>query len=268
VDLAMADNEQAFAGIYGNNTTPPAAIVNETQVGVVTFKWVRNPGLWTGGNVSSSQIRQALTGAGVVQSVFSGVSSDTHFVYVSGRNAGSGTRANGFGDTQFGIFNSPNQIELSAGAMVKDTDPNGVLEFIGNIGFTSGGDLSKTMGGASTTSSTDQVQTGTGFSVIAYLGFNDAATALGLTPPAVELTYNGVLYSPSGIENGQYTFWGYEYILEANGSAAPVPAIFTALSGSTGINSVLFPVAVSPNGIQLSAMLTTRSGPTGDPTHN
>ncbi len=106
VDLAMADNSQAFS------RTKVPALTTGTNVAVITFAWVRNPGLWTGSNLTDAMIRKALQGA-CKRAVFSGNASDTNdFVYVSGRDNQSGTRVNQFGESGYGIFNFPNQIEM------------------------------------------------------------------------------------------------------------------------------------------------------------
>jgi hypothetical protein len=262
VDIAMADNDTPFSKTYGNNPTPPTAIVNKAEVGVVTFKWVRNPGLWTGANVADYQIRQALTPPfGAFQAVFDGNPASLHSVYVSGRDNGSGTRVNTFGISGYGIFTPPGQIELSGGVMQSVGG-----KFIGDFGFTSGGTLAGTLG-TSTVGSTDSVNGGTGFSVIAYLGFNDAATAV--TAGATELTYNGVLFSLGAITEGNYDFWGNEYIMQNNAAVAPATTVYANLAALTGINSTipLGAANTAPNGIRLSDMHTTRSGPLGDPQH-
>ena len=203
VDLAMADADTPFARVYGDNLTPPAAIAHKAEVGVVTFKWVRNPGLWTGTNVSDSMIRQALTPPyGAYRATFDGVSTHLDSVYVTGRDNGSGTRVNTFGDTGFGIFSMPGQIEINSSGVMQQIGG----QYIGDFGFSSGGSEAATMG-ANTTATTDMVNGGTGFSVIAYLGYNDAKAAVG-TYGATELTYDGVLFSLQAIQEGTYTFWG------------------------------------------------------------
>ncbi|HEX3799003.1 MAG TPA: hypothetical protein VH413_09910 [Verrucomicrobiae bacterium] len=265
VDIAMADNNTQFSRIYGFLPNPPAALTSKTEVGIVTFKWVRNKGLWTGSNVTDSQIRQALN-LGGVQAVFSGNSADNNnFVYVSGRDNSSGTRVNAFGNTEFGIFGVPSQIEISTGGAMQDLNPpNGT--YFGDFGFSSGGTLAGTMG-ADTTTATDQIFGGTGFSVIAYLGVSDAATAL--TAGATELSYNGVPFSVANVEEGTYTFWGNEYICEKNGAVAPATTVFSQLAGATGIASTI-PVGggSTPSALRLTDMHTSRPGPTGDPAHN
>jgi len=247
--LAMADNAQSFS-----RTTKPS--LTGTEVGIITFKWVRNNGVWTGGNVTDSEIVQTLSG-GAVRSVFTGVAGQTDFVYASGRDSGSGTRVNAFGNSGFGILSSPQQIELDgAGNMLQDPS---TLNYIEDWGFSSGGNLANSLKG-STTASTDQVNGGTGFSVIAYLSVGDASTAT--NNGATELTYNGVLFSPAAVEEGNYTFWGNEYIYKANNGQ-------TTSSGKV-YSSIVANTAADCDGVKaiaLSSMHCSRSGPTAPPVH-
>lgn len=84
VNLALADTDQA-----SSFTTTPA--LTGLELGVITFKVVRNQGLWTGGNVSDSQLRQALLGGAPI-GVFTGADDVSSYVYVAGRDTSSGTR--------------------------------------------------------------------------------------------------------------------------------------------------------------------------------
>jgi len=261
VDLCLADNAQAYSpagkALDGGNLTG-------TKIGIVPFKWVRNNGLWTGGNITDSQIRAALTG-GIKMSVLTGNSTDTSYVYVAGRDASSGTRVNAFGESGFGINQAPAQIELSGGSMVALGSSHGVSFYIGNYGQSSGGTLANSLG-TSTAGSTDQVKSGTGFSAIAYLGISDANTAI--TAGATLLTYNGIAYSSAAVIEGQYTFWGNEYVYENpgySGEDSNVGAVYSSLiNGTTGVTANADGISV----ISLGAMHCTRSGPTADPAHN
>src|SRR5207344_2558927 len=108
VDLAMADNSQAYS------RSPSPVLTTGTKVGIIAFTWVRNPSsLWgaTPNNVTDQQLRQALGGFARL-ALITGNPSDLSYVYVSGRDNGSGTRVNAYGTAGFGIFSSPNQIEL------------------------------------------------------------------------------------------------------------------------------------------------------------
>jgi hypothetical protein len=253
VDVAMADNAQA----YSRTTSPTVAT---KPVGVITFKWVRNPGLWTGANVTDSMIQNALNGF-APRALFDGNSAHVNDeVYVTGRDNSSGTRVNTYGDSGFGIFTVPNQIEINGttGAMI-DLTGGGVFE--GDFGFSSGGTLAKTMG-ANTTAASDQITGSTGFSVIAYLGYNDAVTAIGAG--ATELTYDGVAFSPTAVEQGQYTFWGNEFVSHSPTADAEAVSTWTLLGATTGVTAFGDGNAL----ISLSAMQASRSGPNSAPSHN
>lgn len=248
--LAMADNAQSFS-----RTTKPT--LSGAEVGVITFKWVRNPGLWTGTNVTDSQIDQALNN-GALRGVFSGnAADDTDIVYVSGRDSGSGTRVNAFGNAGFGILSTPGQIEMDNNGNMQLL-PNGL--YIGDYGFSSGGTLAGTMGG-NTTAKPDMVSGATGYSVIAYLGVGDAATAI--TAGATELTYDGVPFSSAAVKEGQYTFWGNEYIYKAaTGVSTSAGKVYTGIVNNTAA------YCDGVKAIALSAMDCSRPGPTAPPVHN
>jgi hypothetical protein len=266
VNLCMADNAQTYS-----RTKSPS--LTGTKVGIITFKWLRNAGLWTGSNVTDSQIRQALGGSCPI-GVFTGSNDVTSFVYVSGRDTSSGTRVNALGDSGYGILTTVGQIELVNGVM---QDINGDGTYQGNFGFSSGGSLAASLN-ASTTAQTDLTAnstanggrgTGTGFSVIAYLGYNDAKTALAGTPAAVELTYDGVAFSTNNIINGTYTFWGNEYVYKANNvSSTQNQNAYLAYQNISSIVSGIDTAFDGVAAIPLDLMHCSRPGPTGDPTHN
>jgi len=260
VNLCMADNAQQFS----RTTTP--VLTQGAEVGIVTFKWLRNQGNWTGSDVTDSQIQQALGGACPIE-VFTGVndgSADTNYVYVAGRDTSSGTRANALGDSGFGILQPVNQVILSSGAIQGPP-------FTSNSGQSSGGTLAKSIT-YNTVSTADPVNGVTGFSIIAYLGFSDAATALAGTGggvAATELTYDGVAFSVGNIENGTYTFWGNEYCYAANGvnsSSNPAAQLtFTDLTSNIhGLDTAFAPFGAA---IPLDQMQCSRSGPLGGPSH-
>jgi hypothetical protein len=256
VDLAMTDNIFTYAHAYGDPgseglTSAPADLANGTQVGIVTFKWLRNNGLWTGGNVTSSMIRQSLGGF-AVRAVFDGNSTHTgDYVYVSGRTKDSGTRCNALGDSGYGVFKPVTQITM---------DSSGNMTGSGDVGFTSGGTLAGTMG-ADTTTKADTFNTVTGYSVIAYLGFNDANTALGLGTPAHELTYNGVAWSVANIEEGTYTFWGNEYIYTSNIAGTEAQSVYNLMAAAIPAH------LDGQNAIPTGNMHTSKNNPETDPSH-
>jgi hypothetical protein len=260
--LCMADNAQTFS-----RTVTPT--LTGTEVGVITFEWVRNPGLWGGTNVTDSQILQALGGiGGAKRAVFDGTASHTNdYVYVSGRDTGSGTRVNAFGNSGFGIVNVPSQIEMNSSGVMQplliQTNRFGVVStnYSGNFGFSSGGTLAGTMGSA-TSGQTDFVHTNAsgGYSVIAYVGISDGNTAIG--KGALPLAYNGVAFTTNNVLEGTYTFWGNEYIYEANNADSIANAAF----GLIGTNADAF--CDGTKAIALSQMHSQRGGPTSAPGHN
>lgn len=258
VQLAMADNAQQYS-----RTLKPI-LANNAEVGVVTFAWVRNGGLWTGSNVTDQQLRQALIG-NCKLALFSGNAGDTNSrVYVSGRDNSSGTRVNTFGDCGFGILTPPSQVEMDTNGNLQVSP--GDSDYEDDWGFPTTGSLVASLA-ASTTSISDPTgfnQHGTkGYSVIAYLGISGAKSATNGTSCAI-LSYNGVPFAPTNVIEGTYPFWGNEYIFEANsGVSSQANAIYAALTNDIPGN------VDGVTAIALSNMHCKRAGgPTGDVTHN
>lgn len=253
VDLAMADNNQDSSQYSAIRGFPTINVSKE--VCVICFKFVRNPGVWTGNNVTGSQFQQA-EGFFCPRAVFTGNAADINdFVYIAGRDKDSGTRVNCFGDTGYGIFTTANQIQI---------DGTGNITASGEVGYSSGGNLANTMG-TSTVGKNDPVAgtTGQGFSMIGYMSVNDAATAIGLG--AVELTYNGVAFSRAAVIEGQYTYWGNEYIFQRNGAGTTAQNVYTVLGPNGGIDAN---VGTGNNAIRLGDMHCTRNSPISAPSHN
>lgn len=259
VDLAMADNDKGFS-------QNPTAAITGTKVCVITFKWIKEKGsLSTITNVTDAQLRALLAG-GTPAALLTGTATDTNYVYITGRDNMSGTRVNALGETGYGIFNAPSQIEVNGtGAMITQNDGN----ILGDYGYSGGGSVATQMG-VDLSSSLDVQNPVNGtanehFSVIAYLGYSDASTALG-TSGVAELSYNGVTFSPAAVINGTYGFWGNEYVYRKN-SASTTSApykVFTALSNQrTGISAY----CDGSSTISLNDMKASRNGPLSDPSH-
>ncbi len=257
VDIAMADNAVA----YSRN---PHAAVTGAFVGVIPFKWVKEKGsLADITNVSEGALRVILTG-GQPAALLTGSAADTNWVYVTGRDHFSGTRVNAFGDTGFGIFTSPSQLQVnSTGAMIDQVPPTGT--YLGDYGYSSGGSVATQMGYDLSQGTSQDLNTGSGlhFSVIAYLGYSDAATAV--SNGGTELTYNGVAESTAAIQQGQYQFWGNEYIYRKNTVSSQATTVYSLLSPvATGINHHADGLAL----IDQTTMQSARTGPTADVIHN
>jgi hypothetical protein len=255
-DLAAADTDKA----YSRN---PTAAITGTKVCIIPFIYVKEKGSAAGlVNVTDQNVRQALKGYAVLAQ-FTGNSADTTFVYVSGRDNGSGTRVNQFGDPGFGIFSSPFMVQIAAnGSMI---DQTGFGTYLGDYGYSSGGTVATQMGYDLSQPTAVDAANGTGvekFSVIAYLGRSDANTAE--ANGATDLTCNGVAYSNAAIKEGQYNLWGNEYVYRRNTSTSQATAVYNKLVASTGVSGH----ADGTLTIKLSDMHCTRNGPTSDPVHN
>lgn len=234
--LQVATPSMAFSDVYQISTPVSDQTFTDDQVGVVPFKWVANEGA-TVTNMTA-QLANALLGNGNLQlSQFTGNSADaTKKVYLTGRYNGSGTRASALAEVGYGVFNSVHQYAVATTAVNGTITglqiwPSGTTapiatvagavndSIVGNGGYNSGGNIRDvigcTMSGTvalfnSSGTSTSSVS-GSNAQVIAYLGLTDAAS--GNAAGHVDLNYNGVAYSAANVQNGFYTFWGYEHLL-------------------------------------------------------
>ena len=254
VDLCMADNN----AVYSRN---PGAAITGTEVCIVPFKWEKEKGSAASlTNVTDQSVRSALAG-GAKLALFSGNTADTNWVYVSGRNNQSGTRVNAFGDTGYGIFTAPYQLEVNPnGSMIVQADGN-ILE---DVGYSGGGSVATQLGYDLSQATAVDIANGNGaqpYSVIAYLGIGDSTTAEanGASP----LTYNGVAYSVAAVQQGQYCFWGNEYMYHKNTVSSQALAVFGKMTAPAGISAH----ADGVTEINLSTMQAVRNGPTSDPSH-
>jgi hypothetical protein len=253
VDLACADNAIAFS-----QNPKATSTLTATKVAVIPFKWVKEKGSsanLTG--VSEIFVRNCLNNRGRVIQSF-GCPNDLTKVYVSGRDIGSGTRCNTFGTSGFGINSSPQQVQIdSSGNMI---DQVGDGTYLGDYGYTSGGNLATQMG-VDITGKTDQVVGSGSFSVIAYLGIGDATTALGLG--ATELSFDCTSYSLANLQACCYPFWGYYHAVKKTAATGFILTTYNNFVANVGPNAddvVL---------VKLTDMDPTcrRTGPTTDPFH-
>jgi hypothetical protein len=261
VDLAMADTSVAFS------LNPGAPVNAGAFVGVIPFKLILEKGsLSTITNVTDAQLRVLLAG-GSHASLLTGNSNDVNYVYISGRDEFSGTRVNAYGIPRYGIGGSCNQVKIASDGSMVDLVP-GTFTYVGNFGYSSGGDLAKQMGYDLSAGTSQDLNTGSGnhFSVIAYLGYSDASSALTANGGgAVELSYNGVLEGTDAVREGKYGLWGNEYLYGKSVLSSQASAVYNLLAPvSTGINAHADNIAL----IDQRTMHATRNGPTSDPTHN
>jgi hypothetical protein len=266
VDIAMADNTQAFS------KTPTPAVANIATAGVVPFVWDVNaqsspPADYTRiVNISAPQVRALLQG-GVRTAQLTGVSTDTKFIYVAGRDNNSGTRVNAFLAAQLPTVYAASQIKIGGtdGAPSNETV---LLQVQATNGESSGGTLAGNMDKAGSATAADGINGGTGWYAVAYLGLPDAFVAestINGHPGAVRLTYNGVAYSVAAVQEAQYTYWGLEQCALSNGdnlTTSPGGQFFTLM------NSHWATSITSPYEISFGSLNCTRASDNADPIHN
>jgi hypothetical protein len=216
-DVSMDDGIQATTPLP--NTSSPVLTVQ--NVGAVTFKFVKNLGAPAGLTNMTPLLAQALWANGSLPlSMWTGDTNDaSSIVYATGRDPDSGTRKITFLETgiqnyvtgvtpstvlQYEPINASGQVNRNNPGAITGQTPwpvdmvDGVEFALGDAGYSSGGDLAQAM------------KTTSPFTYVTYLGLADSTTAI--TGGATALSWNGIGYSDAAIQNGQYTFWGYEQL--------------------------------------------------------
>jgi hypothetical protein len=247
-DLAMADTSQTVS------QTPKSLypLVDYGVVGIIPFTFMKGfektaDATWSNVvNITTAQINQ-LIGSPQKASFVTGVSTDSsESVAVCGRNIGSGTRANGLLNFQYGINTPVDQFAYrvfytAGGVLSEDTtnalaytpDANGLVEVF-NDGFDSGGNVAKEM---------NIDGTGQGVVLVGYLGVSDAFAAQTATSGqitagggnATYLPFNGVYESDNAVINGSYSYWGQEHLLGVTGQSPTSQAGYAATAIVNGL---------------------------------
>jgi hypothetical protein len=218
-DIAMSDTFQSSTAFNGTGYNT----LTDTVVGVVPFVWTK--GVHGDSAVSASLanvtnmtplLARAVLNGGAPLSMFTGTVADsTVYVYGMGRDEDSGTRLTTFAESGFGVFGSPIQFEatITSGAIASIAAYRaqtilGISYPAGHSGYSSGGTLATTLNTPVAATARDTL--GAKFALIAYFGVNDAN---GVNGGNNNLTYNGVPYSVANVQEGKYTFWGYEHLM-------------------------------------------------------
>ena len=245
-DVAMSDVFQASSRFKGtfrhiayqslNSTVKTAGLPAGQVVGVVQFKFVASnsaPASLT--NITSQNARNLFSTGKVALSLFTGASGDEGFsIYATGRDFDSGTRLTALAEVGLGPLATVKQYQPKKGGVLATTccgtldgppftiwpagSVNGVPYAVGNGGYSSGGELAGGIAN-STNGST---------AFVTYLGLSDSATAIG--NGAHELTYNGIPYSQTAVQEGQYTFWGYEHLYYRDSTPTGIKTIADKLA--------------------------------------
>lgn len=226
----------AFSDVFQASTEYNLTTLDDQKVGVLPFVWIASEGTATSGtgnsgtwsNITAQQVRGLWASGNRKLSYFTGVPTDTMDVYATGRDPGSGTRLTALAETKYGAFTPVQQWKGSpvdaAGTLASvqlwpAEVVDGVLQPDGNSGWSSGGDLAKTIGAlAGVNGGNVQLidETGANFGtpgkllLVGYVGYSDFT---GSATGAKLLKYEGVDYSASAIQYGQYTFWCYEHFM-------------------------------------------------------
>jgi len=269
-DVCMSDVFQSSSPFTSPALYP---LPNGFIVGVVPFKWIRNngsPASWT--NMSAQEAVSLYTYSGSLPlSLFTGKNSDEGTnVYALGRNEDSGTRLTAFAETGVGVFNYVQQyyptnsagvrvakgvtpLNVASQGFVPPTTVNGVSYPADDSGYSSGGDLAAALSatGSSTAAGINGFYAG-------YVGLSDAATAE--AGGASDLSYNGVPYSTNAVQEGQYTFWGYEHMYWRSGFSGNPYTVANLIANELLTNdSAVISGGVAP-GILLQNMNVSRDG--------
>jgi hypothetical protein len=210
----------------------------------------------------------------VSQSFFTGGSTTADFanyIYLTGRNEDSGTRIGALAESQFGVTGNPVQFQIGDGSTVYtpiqkfpanstlNTEPQISWAPAGHSGYAGGSNVAFALEyvdpGTSLTFASGKNSNNSGASYfVGYLGITDALSAIsGHTTNATALSYNGIPFSYTGVENGSYTFWTREHCYR-----------LTAHNGDTYGNTI-DAIADLLYAVDTDA---TYSGSTGVVTHN
>jgi len=223
--------------------------------GVVTFEWVFGnytpTGLTNMGGTAPTNITQQasdalITGGSIAQSLLTGTNNaadSANYIYLTGRNEDSGTRLTAFSESQFGVTANPKQYSATLTGSTStlalfpaNSAVNTITQLswsqIGHSGYASGGNVATALkiatdGTWTFTNGKNVNNSGKAF-VIGYVGATDAASAI--SGGAHALTYNGVPYSIANIQNGSYTFWGFEHLYKLNTSSTTVKNAVDAIA--------------------------------------
>jgi hypothetical protein len=274
--FGVSASENAFAKFSFSDSYPATSPydvsgLTDALVGTIVFIPVANKSATTTtlSNVTSQNLRALYTSGFQPLQLFTGVTTDTINVYNVSRNDASGTRTTYLSETGYGaskkvlnwkstVTGSPAPTASVVTVLRLWPTGDGVnastvwnTDTAGNGGFDSGGNVTSTMGG---TSSSVQLQGATGnvipggnqsVLIISVLGSSDANTSVN-TNGGKALAYNGVSITPGSsfsdtdkkkIRTGAYTMWSYQHFMY-NGdlSAGDDQAFYDAIIGNIDAN--------------------------------
>ncbi len=243
-DFSMSDVFQDTAGVSGG------ADLTDAKVAVIPFTWVRGAGSSSAiANMNVQLMQKFLANGALPLRFWSGNPADTNNVYLIGRDSGSGTRATIMADSFYGVTAAT---KIYTNYPAADTTPlNLGLPTPADNAYASGGSVAKTLA----------VNDGSGpfQNRIGYAGISDALTVD--QSQSLWLSYNGVLYSTNAVQNGQYTFWGYEHLFDRTDDASAFNYVKTFQSAlATQIDAEIQSHTPPVTSISLGVMRVGRNG--------
>jgi hypothetical protein len=267
-DLALSDSSQSVSLTPSPALVPQGAGSPAGSVGIVPFTWAKNKNTTPSAawsrltNISDGQARVALTGPNVA-ALFTGNPADTNeYVYVVGRDNGSGTRVNCLGSCRYGITKAVDQWFI--GGNPSDGTTLALTEAQNN-GYSSGGTVAKSLSIDGSCQQTDPNFGTTGWIAIGYLGIGDAKTLL--NNGGVWITLNGVPSTNGTIEEGQFNYWNYERLYGRVGISGFAATYGTQLAGAIPGQLGGSNPANSDTGINPTFMHAAKPSDIGDPFH-
>ena len=277
-DIAMSDVFQGGSPFNGTVSGVAYSTLTDNKVGVVTFRWTASNG-FPATNMTPQIAQYLYTNVGVAPlSLWTGSAADaSKVVYAGGRDPDSGTRGTSFAETGIGIFAGVQQwqpINVSGGVIgdIQLYNPetiNGITYPQGQGGESSGSSLRAFLNNTFSATAAGEYNGASTAYLMAYLGVSDSNSAIGAGIPAVGLTYNGIAFTQGAVENGQYTFWGYEHLMYAgnlDGSNVNGGKLFFANGVKNGLLGET-DAQLSPN-CKLANMQVSRSADGGNVSPN
>ena len=260
-----------FSDSYPATSPYDVSGLQDTIVGTIVFIPVANKSAVTSNltNVTSQNLQALYTAGFQPLRLFTGITTDTINVYGVGRNDGSGTRTTYLAESGYGaskkmlnwkstVTGSPAPTASVVTTLRLWPTGDGLnastvwhADAAGNGGFDSGGGITSTMGGTSTSvqlqGATGNVFPGGNKSVliISVLGSNDANTSVN-TNGGKALSYNGVSITPgtsfseadkNKVRTGAYTMWSYQHFMYSGDlTAGDDEAFYNAIIGNIDVN--------------------------------
>ena len=206
----------AHAGDGRTYATPASNVAVAAQA----FVWAASANMSNTGvtGITSQEVRAGYANGYLSFAFFTGNASDTtNSVFFVGRNFDSGSRLTAMAESGVGAISSVQQCQITNNTAVlyPAGTVNGITAALGNNGYTSTGGVEGAITNAipafgsafDPSSIASGNATGTNY-VVGYFGASHGTDA-----GVYALNWNGVPYSLAAMENGQYTFWGYEQVL-------------------------------------------------------